>query len=66
MSGGQYTITLTNLLETRYLSVTKEQQVVLKFRYISEDDDGYRDGAGIGALTIDGIRKAIRTDPNSL
>lgn len=61
VSGGQYTITLTNLLENRYLSVTKDQQVILKFRYISEDDDGYRDGAGIGNLIIDGVRKLSTT-----
>lgn len=61
MSGGQYTITLTNLLENRYLSVTKDQQVIVKFRYISEDDDGYRDGAGIGNLIIDGVRKLSTT-----
>ena len=61
MSGGQYTITLTNLLENRYLSVTKDQQVIIKFRYISEDDDGYRDGAGIGNLFIDGVRKLSTT-----
>ena len=31
-SGGSYTITLTNLLESRFLSVTKNEQVLLKFR----------------------------------
>lgn len=56
-SGGSYTITLTNLLESRFLSVTKNEQVLLKFRYISEDDDGYRDGSGIGTLSINGARK---------
>lgn len=60
-SGGSYTITLTNLLENRFLSVTKNEQVDLKFRYISEDDDGYRDGSGIGTLTINGSRKMSTT-----
>ena len=60
-SGGSYTITLTNLMENRFMSVTKNESVILKFRYISEDDDGYRDGAGIGTLTINGSRKMSTT-----
>ena len=60
-SGGSYTINLTNLLDSRFLSVTKNETVILKFRYSSEDDDGYNDGAGIGTLTVNGARKTSTT-----
>ena len=56
--GGTYTISLTNLLNTRIFSVTKNDQVILKFKYTSEDEDGYSDGAGVGTLTIGGVRRA--------
>ena len=56
--GGTYTISLTNLLNTRIFSVTKNDQVILKFKYTSEDEDGYADGAGVGTLTIGGARRA--------
>lgn len=55
--GSTYTISLTNALDTRIFSVTKEDKVVLKFKYSSVDEDGYNDGAGVGLLTINGIRK---------
>lgn len=60
-SGGgvnlEYTISFTNLLESRVISVASGSPVVLKFNYTSVDSEGLNDGAGIGKLTVDGITK---------
>ena len=53
----EYTISLTNLLESRVISVASGSSVVLKFNYTSVDSGGLNDGAGIGKLTVDGITK---------
>lgn len=47
-----YVITLTNLLESRIISVASGVQVVLKYNYKSMDSENYTDGNGVGALII--------------
>ena len=53
----EYTISLTNLLEFRVISVASGSPVILKFNYTSVDSEGLNDGAGVGKLTVDGITK---------
>lgn len=55
--GATYTVTLTNLLSGRIFSVTKEEVVILKYKYTSVDEDDYADGPGVGLLTVNGARK---------
>lgn len=54
-SGGSqtYTITLSDLLGSRVLTVTKDEKCVLKFNYRSVDEDGFDDGTGIGHIFTD-------------
>ena len=50
-----FTITLTNLLDERVITVPEGESVVLKFNYSSVDDEGIDDGAGIGQVLVGGI-----------
>jgi hypothetical protein len=50
-----FTVTLTNLLDERVITVPEGESVVLKFNYSSVDDDGIDDGAGIGQVLVGGI-----------
>lgn len=50
-----YTVTLTNLLESRVITVPEGEKVELKFNYSSVDDEGMDDGAGMGQLLVGGI-----------
>ena len=52
-----FTITITNLLESRVITVSEGEIVKLKFNYASVDDGGINDGEGIGRLLIGGISK---------
>lgn len=52
-----FTITLTNLLADRVITVPGGESVKLKFSYSSVDDDGIDDGAGIGQVLVGGIVK---------
>lgn len=52
-----YIVSLTNLLSGRIFSVTKEESVILKYKYSSVDEDDYTDGPGVGLLTVNGVRK---------
>lgn len=54
----EYTITLTNLLESRVFSVPAGVSAYLKFNYISVDSGNYDDGAGVGTITVNGVKKA--------
>ena len=58
VSGGglSYTVTVTNELPSRAIIVTDGAAAELKFNYTSVDEDGYDDGAGVGTITIDGIK----------
>lgn len=66
---GTYTITLSNLLESRVINVVEGKKVVLQYNYLSVDDDGIDDGPGIGSLTINNLKKlssAISQGTNTL
>lgn len=60
-SGGgnvnSYNIELTNLLDSRIISIAKGEPAILSFKYISTDNDGFNDGNGIGTLYVNEIRK---------
>lgn len=56
--GSTYSITLSNLLESRNIVVAKGEVVELKFKYTSLDNEGYDDGAGIATITVNSIKKA--------
>ena len=51
-----YTVTLTNELDSRIISVAENVPVILKFNYTSIDSDGMNDGQGSGELLIDNIK----------
>lgn len=58
-SGGgglSYTVKVTNELTSRAIIVPDGAAAELKFNYTSVDEDGYDDGAGVGTITIDGIK----------
>jgi len=55
---GTYTATLTNLLDSRMISVPKGESVVLKYKYTSVDNEGTDDGDGIGAISVENVIKA--------
>lgn len=50
-----YTATLTNLMESRVITVADGETVVLSLNYSSVDVEGMGDGAGVGQLTVGGI-----------
>lgn len=60
-SGATMTVTLSNLLESRTLTVAGNSAVLLRFAYSSTDADGMDDGEGIGTVTVGGVRKATFT-----
>ena len=47
-----YTMTLLNLLDSRAITITGEDECILEFSYHSIDDDGFNDGAGIGQIFV--------------
>lgn len=47
-----YTITLMNLLDSRVITMTADEDCVLEFNYQSIDDDGFDDGTGIGYFYV--------------
>ena len=51
-----YTAKLTNLLTSRNFSVADDAEVVLKFRYTSQDEDGTDDGPGSGTVKVGGAK----------
>lgn len=57
-TGATYSISLTNLLGSRIISVAKGDNVALKFNYSSVDIENFGDGPGIGYITVNNIRKA--------
>lgn len=50
-----YVVTLTNLLDSRYITVAENSPVVLEFNYSSVDDGGIDDGPGVGKILISNI-----------
>lgn len=57
-SDGMYVMSLENLMDGRILSVTQEEPVVLEVKYSSADDEGIDDGAGIGTILVNQVKKA--------
>lgn len=55
---GTYTATLTNLLDSRMISVPKGEPVILKYKYTSIDGEGVNDGDGIGVISVENVTKA--------
>lgn len=51
-----YTAKITNLLDARNFSVADDAEVVLKFRYTSQDEDGTDDGPGSGTVKVGGAK----------
>ena len=60
-SGGNltYTISLTNLLDSRVISIPSGNPVVLEFNYTSQDEEGYSDGEGTGTLFVNSIQQTV-------
>ncbi|MBQ8027905.1 MAG: leucine-rich repeat protein [Clostridia bacterium] len=52
-----YNITVKNLLENRSIVSAYGNSVVLKFSYLSVDEEGYDDGNGALTVYVDGIEK---------
>ena len=52
-----YLITMTNLLESRVITVSEGTKVELKFSYKSVDEEGYEDGLGIGKIIVNNATK---------
>lgn len=55
--GNTFTITITNLLDSRVITVPDGEHVSLRFNYTSVDDEGMDDGDGIGQVVVGGIVK---------
>lgn len=53
--GISYTVTLSNLLDSRMITVPEGTKVLLKFNYSSVDDEGMDDGAGVGKILVGGV-----------
>ena len=58
-----YSITLRNLMEGRSFSVAENSPAVVNFSYVSIDEDGYDDGAGVGSIYIGGLKVATVNVP---
>lgn len=54
--GLTYSISLTNALESRALTVVENQAAELQFNYSSVDEEGYDDGAGVGTILVDDVK----------
>ena len=57
-SASSYVVTLTNLMESRIISVSEGVPVSLKYSYSSADNEGYLDGNGTGILFVNGAQQA--------
>lgn len=50
-----FTVTLTNMLDNRVITVPDGVSVVLKLNYSSVDDEGMDDGPGVGQILVNNI-----------
>ena len=48
-----YTMNLLNLLDSRVITITGDEECVLEFSYHSIDEDGFNDGDGIGYIYVE-------------
>ena len=56
-SASSYVVKLTNLLDTRIISVAAGSTVELKYNYTSVDGENYPDGDGVGSLSVNNIQQ---------
>lgn len=56
-----YVVTLTNLLDSRYITVAEGKKVELQFNYASVDAEGYDDGPGIGKIIVNDVTRETFT-----
>ena len=61
-----YKITFQNALDSVILLALQDDPVVLKFRYSSVNENGLKDGAGIGTLVVNDVKKATIAIPQGL
>ena len=54
--GGTYTVKLTNLMDSRSITVALGGSAVLAFRYTSVDEDSMDDGNGVGRISVNGVQ----------
>ena len=59
--GYNFSITLSNLLESRAITVANGGAVNLKFSYSSKDAEGADDGNGVGSLIVNNVKMATLT-----
>ena len=52
-----YAISMGNLLDSRFITVSEGSKVELKFSYASVDEDGIDDGPGIGRIIVGNATK---------
>lgn len=50
-----FTATLTNLMESRVITIPEGESVVLRLNYSSVDNDGMDDGPGVGQVLVSGV-----------
>ena len=53
-----YTVSLTNLMDSRIMSVAANSKAELLFSYTSVDEDGENDGDGIGTIYVGNVKVA--------
>lgn len=53
--GSTFAVTITNLSESRVITVAEGESVLLRFNYSSVDDEGMDDGPGIGQVLVGGV-----------
>lgn len=56
--GATYTITLSNLLDSRNITIAQNGEAEIKFSYQSVDTDGVDDGNGVGVIFVNDVRMA--------
>ena len=61
-----YKITFQNALDSVILLALQDDPVILKFRYSSINENGLKDGAGIGTLVVNDVTKATVAIPRGL
>ena len=62
-AASSYTVTLSNLLPSRVITVPEGTPVSLLLKYASVDSDGMDDGPGVGQLLVGGITRKTFSVP---
>lgn len=61
--GSTYTVTLTNLLDNRVITVPDGASVILRLNYSSVDGDGMDDGPGVGQILVNNVVRQTFSAP---